>query len=116
MPDAEEPLVAKNHVEAIDRLIDILSFARERPRMYFDPIEPQEVERWVSGLRTGVSIFGLNWSPDHRKPPLEARGLELMAKWETDDLKQRDLSSQEVVDELLAIEIEMWQSHRASIS
>jgi hypothetical protein len=107
--------VAQNEAGAIDLLIEILSRARLRPEMYFNPIGPASFELWLNGLNTGVSIFGLAWKSDHRKAALAARGLELKAIGEADDLRQRGLSPSEVVDELLSIEIEMWQSHRSSI-
>jgi hypothetical protein len=41
---------------------------------------------------------------------VERRGLDFRAAaWETDELQRRGLDSEAVVDELLAIEIEMWQ-------
>lgn len=94
----ERPPAARNNVEAIGRLVEILSYARERPEMYFDPIEPSVVEDWLTGLRTGVSIFGLDWSVEHRQVALIPRGLELIAtKWEAIDLRVRGLSPLDIV-------------------
>ncbi len=80
--------------------------------MYFDPISPVAVIYWLGGLRTGCWLFGLNWSLEHRRKTLLRRGLEFGAAWEDDQLVRRGLTPEEVVDELLAIEIEMWQSQR----
>jgi hypothetical protein len=77
--------------------------------MYFDPVEPLTVEHWLSGLRTGCSLAGLEWSPDHRRSALERRGLELVATGETEQLAGRGLGPGAIVDELLAIEIENWR-------
>jgi hypothetical protein len=117
MDTFRKPPAARNNVEAIDRLVEILSYARERPEMYFDPIEPSVVEDWLTGLRTGVSIFGLDWSTEHRQNALTPRGLELNAtKSEASDLRVRGLSPLDIVKELLSIEIDMWKSHRSSIA
>lgn len=94
---------------AISQLIAVLQSARLRTKMYFQPVEPKAVENWISGLRAGCSIFGLDWSPEDRRPALTKRTLELLTTWETERLARRGLGPEEIVDELLAIEIEMWQ-------
>jgi hypothetical protein len=93
----------------ISRLIDILMSAEQRKAMYFDPVDPVSVIHWLSGLRAGCSLAGLEWRPDDRRPALERRGLELTATWEVDQLRNRGLGLEATVDELLAIEIEMWR-------
>jgi hypothetical protein len=95
--------------QALSRLISILESARERKSMYFSQVEPNRVEGWLFGLRTGCSLVGLEWSPEHRRPALERRGLVLMASMETEQLAARGLGPEAIVDELLAIEIEMWK-------
>lgn len=94
---------------ALARLIAILESARRRKPMYFAPVEPVVVDHWLYGLRTGCSLFGLEWSPEDRRPALERRGLELTSDWEVERLAARGLGSEAIVDELLAIEVEMWQ-------
>ena len=58
-------------------------------------------------------MAGLDWSLACRRPALQSRGLETLAKWETDQLRERGLSDEGIVDELLAIEIEMWSNAQA---
>jgi hypothetical protein len=72
------------------------------------------VELWLAGLRVGASLADLDWSPEQRLPLLQARGLELQATWETAQLRERGLSEAAIVDELLAIEIEMWKNMSSS--
>jgi hypothetical protein len=95
--------------EALARLIDILESARLRKRMYFAPVEPIVLEHWLHGLHIGCSLLGLEWSPEDRRPALERRGLELTSGGEVEQLAARGLDSEAIVDELLAIEVEMWQ-------
>jgi hypothetical protein len=101
---------------AVDHLLLVLESARERPHMYFQPIEPSQVISWIDGLHTGFSIFGLAWDTEHRREPLRRRGLELnAAQWEVAPLAERGSSLQAIVSELLAIEHEMWQSIRSAM-
>jgi len=94
---------------ALAQLIAILESARGRKPMYFSPVEPKAVEYWLGGLRAGCSLAGLEWSPEHCRPALERRGLKPLATWETEQLTGRGLGPEAIVDELLAIEVEMWQ-------
>jgi hypothetical protein len=90
-------------------LIAILRSAQQRPTMYFNRIEPRSVIDWLSGLRTGIALAGLEWSPDDRRPALARLGLEITAGWEDDQLAARGHSPAAIVDELLAIEIARWE-------
>jgi hypothetical protein len=91
------------------RLVFILESARERKRSWFSPLEPKAAEHWLLGLRAGCSLVGLEWSPDHRRPALDRRGLGPAVRFETGQLVERGLGPEAIVDELLAIEIEMWR-------
>jgi len=101
--------MSNGNAEALARLIAILRSARARKSKYYSPVEPKVVEDWLSGLRTGCSLAGLDWSPEDRLPSLKRRGLKLSAAWEAEQLADRGLGLEAIVDELLAIEIEMWQ-------
>lgn len=96
-------------LEALPKLIAILESARLRKGMYFQPVEPGAAENWINGLRAGCLLAGVEWSPEDRRPALERRGLELRSCWETEQLAARSLGAEAIVDELLAIEIEMWR-------
>lgn len=100
----------------LDRLIAILRSARDRKRMYFMPVGPVAATHWIHGLRIGCTFVGLQWSPEHRRPAVEKRGIPyFVAMSETKELKRRGLSPEAIVDELLSIEIEMWESHREQL-
>jgi hypothetical protein len=104
-------------IAAIDKYIEILTHARERPEMWFQPIGAIAVEHFLFGLRFGIREWGgVFWSTQDRKAALDSRGLEEKAAFETHDLEQRGLSPTEIVDELLAIEIENWQAHRDALA
>lgn len=101
---------------ALDWLIEILESARQRKEMYFTPVGPVPVVYWLHGLRAGLSFVGVQWSSDHRRRPVEGRGIEYRAAvGESEELERRGLSPEAIVDELLAIEIEMWKSQRDDI-
>jgi hypothetical protein len=106
-----------DQITAIDKYIEIITNARERPEMYFQPIDPIIVEHSLHFLRAGIRVWGgVIWSTEHREPALHRRGLELTAMEESPFLERRGLSPEEVVDELLAIEIENWQAHRDALA
>lgn len=98
---------------AYDRILEILTSARGRKQMYFLPMVPSSAIHWIHGLRTGFSFVGLEWSPEYRRRAVERRGLSFRAAaHEASELQERGLSDEAIIDELLAIEIEMWQSQR----
>jgi hypothetical protein len=101
---------------AIEKLIEIISFARERPSMYFRPMSPAVVIDWMTGLRTGMLAWGVFWPSENRTAALAARDIVPNACWEVDELEQRGLTPEQIVDELLAIEIEMWMPYRDSLA
>lgn len=110
LPDSSlTHLAADAKIAARERLIAILRSVRQRKSMYFTPINPQSAIDWLSGLRVGCALAGLEWSPEIRRPALERRGLELRAAWEDAQLAARGLGPDAIVDELLSIEIEMWE-------
>lgn len=82
--------------------------------MYFTSIDPRSVINWLSGLRTGCTLAGLEWAPGDRRPALERRGLQLTAAWEVDQLAANGLDPDAIADELLAIEVEMWEQGNKS--
>ena len=98
--------------ETLDRLIEILRSARDRKRMYFMPVGPIVVNHWIHGLHIGCSLVGLEWSLQYRQLAVERRALTFSARGATHEREQRGLASEEIVDELLSIEIEMWEAHR----
>lgn len=102
---------------ALDRLLEILRSARERKKMYFSPIGPVAVEHWLHGLRTGFSFVGLEWPSKYRQSVVESHGWEYGgAAGEIPELERRGLTPEEVADELLAIEIDVWQLHRDQLT
>jgi hypothetical protein len=102
---------------ALDRLLAILHNARRRKEMYFSPVAPVPVVHWLHGLRTGASFTGLEWSAEHFGSALARRGLKFLTiATEVEELRARGLSDEAIVDELLSIEIEMWESVRNGIA
>ena len=83
-----------------------------RPRTEADVFLPRRAEgrrvlaQWSADR---CSLAGLEWSPDHRRSALVRRGLEETAAWGTTHLADLGLGPEAIVDELLAIEVEMWR-------
>lgn len=97
----------------LNQLIEVLESAQQRKSMYFSPISPESVNHWLHGLRVGLSFCGVEWSTELRRQVVERRGLEFTAAGEVEQLVQRGLTSEAVVDELLALEIDMWKLQRS---
>jgi hypothetical protein len=96
---------------AIEYLIEILESAQRRQAMYFRPIDAVAVRHWINGLHAAVGFLGVHWSPELRTEALKRRGLEHLATvGEEEELQRRRLTPEQIVHELLAIEIEMWQA------
>lgn len=93
---------------SIDTVVEMIRAARARPLMYFVVPHPHLVCSWLVGLRSGLSLAGLDWSPEHRAAVLRRRGLALTADWEVKELRRRGWPDERIADELLLIEEEMW--------
>ncbi len=84
--------------------------------MYFEPIEPNVMIHWLWGLRTGYKLFEVDCPSKYRNKALRLRDLEIMAKWEDEQLMARGFTPEQIVQELLNIEIEMWQAYRDQLT
>jgi hypothetical protein len=114
--DAKAMTVKSLQSAAIDRVIEILESARQRTPMYIQPVNPEVLNHYLNGVRTGLACIGLEWSNTHRERALKPRRLELRSTGEEGQLAKRGLTTEQIVDELLAIEIDMWRSHREELA
>jgi hypothetical protein len=102
-------------IETIDAVIATIYWAKQRPAMYFSPFTVGIVEHWLAGVRAGLANAGILWNPDFHRRPLALRGLELYASSEAPRLAARGMNEHQIAEELLSIEMEMWQEHRNAI-
>jgi hypothetical protein len=97
---------------AANRVLEVFENARLRPGMYFWPMEPESVTNWIIGIGCGFQAaqqarpewYSLNVIRKYRLKT-GARGLNGFI----DQLRARGMAGEDIVDVLLAIQIETWQ-------
>lgn len=95
----------------IANIVELLEAIRHRPGMYFGNVELARVEGFLFGFEMACPTLGhsfphgLKWKiVEERRWQWPARGLSLSGF-----LEERGLSDAQIVDELLAVEIECWK-------
>ncbi len=99
----------EQHVSA---LIEQLENVRKRKGMYMFPVDGQAAQNFVIGFSTAAHALGLVFMES--KTPVwlkagEKRGWKICAVGPIPEMKERDMSNEEIADEVLAIEIETWR-------
>lgn len=97
----------------IARLIELLEHVRHRPGMFIGGIEPICLRNYLNGIYEGFRL--LDFAPDlfHISPITRERGWRDNTTFGSyPHMKEMGLSDAEIVDEELAIHIEMWRRLR----
>lgn len=90
----------------IQRLVEELERVRECPAMYYGFRTAEATQRFLDGFRTACRILGLEVNIDLRRAVAEARGWDLPTAGLASPMRERGLSEERIVDELLVIEID----------
>lgn len=108
--------MSQGHRRTLERLIEILESARQRPAMYFARVDVEHVLPFLDGIWLTLGAAGLE-PRDHdcRKPSLERRGIPFTALGHEPVLRERLVSEAKIVDELLLIEIETFRNLCSSL-
>jgi hypothetical protein len=95
----------------IDVLINLLDQIRSHPAMYLAPVDGAAALNWVHGMRASVHSLDLivDLTPDAWWQAQENRGYWRRATGPLPQMKDRGLTAEQMADEVLAIEIEMWR-------
>jgi hypothetical protein len=105
-------MIGGRAMQEAQQVVELLNHVRERPPIWLGGYNPQELILFIHGLGAGVAVFGLRIE---RHPGsayydvLIERGWEFLAGFPVDEMRERGLSEQEIVRELLTIEIETWK-------
>src|SRR5262249_49787664 len=97
-----------NKGKRIRALIEMLEQVRQRPAMYIYPLDGRSAENFISGVYATAYTLGLG---DRRKVWWEAqiaRGWEMHATGPVPQMEERNMTAEQIVDEVLAIEIDAW--------
>jgi hypothetical protein len=98
---------------AVDWLIRTITQVRERAHMYIYPLTPEVFQNWRNGLSAGLSFVAVSEEEGIRDSVLARRQLQHTGRHHiVQELTNRGMSAEKIVDELLVIEIEVWQEQR----
>jgi hypothetical protein len=91
------------------RIIEILKSARDREAMYLGTVDVPSAENFLNGFQVGCFACGRDLPLEVRERVTTARGWSWSAKRPIDEMRERGLNEEEIVDELFAIEIAAWE-------
>jgi hypothetical protein len=94
----------------LDKLLSHLRYARRRKEEVFRPVDPVAAVHWLHGLSDAVDWADLIFPREAMARAMARRGL--VEGTAAKQLAEQGLTPEQVVDELLAIEIEAWESAR----
>lgn len=103
-------------IAVIDSLLEVLVSARQRSEMYFLPLEPRTVESFLYALKLALRLCHIDRSHKHEAETLKAHGLEMNALGFVPQLKKRKLKLPQIIDELLAVEMDIWKAYQRDLS
>ena len=93
--------------ETIQKIIAWLENVKTRPQKFFGAIEPESVENGLYWFQMAFVNLDYNFPPS--KGFAAKRGLGENTMKLSEQLKKRDLSDAEIVEEILDIEINFWK-------
>ncbi|HVJ82069.1 MAG TPA: hypothetical protein VNC50_13455 [Planctomycetia bacterium] len=92
------------------RVMQILGNARKRPAMYFSPLTPEYAAAWLHGVQIACEAAGIERSPALEEEAARARGIEFDAAGPIPKLKALGHPPEKIIDELIALQIDVWAS------
>lgn len=97
----------------LESLIEALEYVRTHPRLYF--LDSAQAAAFMSGIAFASSTFGFvkNYTQEYRKVTQE-RGWKETPQHIKEQMKEKGLAEWDIVDELIAIEIEIYQRQKAT--
>jgi hypothetical protein len=102
--------MSTNVRERIKALIELLEAVRPVPHTYMIRHDTELAEAFLSGLRrTAERLLGVSSSGELRCRVWEERGWQRGARGPVLSMQREGLTHEAIVDELIAIEIEVWK-------
>jgi len=93
--------------ETIQKIIAWLENVKTRPQMFFSAIDPESVEKGLYWFHMAFVNLDYNFPPS--KSIVAERGLGENTMKLSEQLKKRNMSNTEIVEEILDIEINSWK-------
>jgi hypothetical protein len=79
--------------------------------MYFQPVDVTATENFLGGFHLGCSACGLEVPFEIRERVTIERGWQWSAALPSDQMREKGLAEEEMIDELFAIEIAAWSAY-----
>ncbi len=99
--------------EHVDEIIQFFEAVKARPLMYFGKFDTEAVLLFTHGFYMSLSIAKQTFpSLEIQKDASKNRGWNFNALGITPHMKQKELSDEEMVKELISVEIEAWKIFR----
>jgi hypothetical protein len=84
--------------------------------MYFTPVDEKTVRDTLAGFRLGCAACGAEVPLDIWQAVVTGRGWQVLSARFEGQFYDRGLSESQVIDEMLAIEIEGWKRYAATLA
>lgn len=88
------------------KAIDTLEEARQWPGMFMHPTGEASAQNFLSGFGAACYAFGVTLSLEHRRQAAADRGWSFPSTGPAGQMRERGYTEAQVVDELIAIEIQ----------
>lgn len=96
---------------AINKLIEVLEAARQRPMMFLGYVNEYTAHAMLLGIQITLDAFEVEkGDPELRREIVEQRGWEWNATGGLEDMRSHGLTDEQIADELLAIKIDVLKA------
>lgn len=100
----------------IDKIIEFFEAVKVRPTMYFGKYDTEAFRIFTHGFYMSLSITKQSFpNLEMRKVAAKTRGWNFNALGIIPDMKEKELSNEDMVKELISVEIETWKIFRNSL-
>ena len=95
--------------EQIDKIIAMLEAFRKYPQMYTGRVDIDLTLAYLHGFEAGLRLYDNNQPGKLRSKVTEERGWQVNALHPSSQMRERGMTPEAIVDEILVIEIEAWK-------
>lgn len=92
-------------------LIETLVFFKRRKDMYLTAVNVPTVQAFLRGLTISFRVWGCDVPLDTRAQVTERLGWRFTALGIEPQMREKGCSEEEIIDELIKLEIETWQTY-----
>jgi hypothetical protein len=98
----------KMTAEQKDSLVEVLRQVASRPAMYFGNCHPESADIWLAGFRIAILLLEIRKLENRQlyEKALKERGWKVTATSSWRQMLEKGMTSAEIIEELIAIEIE----------